>query len=85
MEEVYVLVQSWQFDSGECGEEVYVFDTLEKAQKRFEKEIKWAREDMEAAVSNMKEEKDDMSYSVYEEGEYCYNHIDLIIYKRKVK
>ena len=84
MEEVYVLVKSWQYDSGECGSDVYVFGTLENAKKRLKQEIIWAKQDMQQAVSDIAEDKDDMSYSVYEDGEYCYNHIDITIYQREI-
>jgi len=78
MKKVYVLMRSWQFDSGECGQDVGLYSTKAKARKAMEKLIEDARKDTPADcyVENTYE---DVSYSRYEDGEYCYNHIDIDI------
>lgn len=88
MEKVYVLVDSWQFDSGEVGEEIEVFDTFEKAQEEFKKRIKTARQEMNGMFDSDEIEETDpdvMSFSIFEKEEYCYNHIDINIYEKEIK
>ena len=83
---VYVVVEDWQFDDGECGTETYVFETLAQAQgqmgglsldikKVFENNFK----------DNYDVDKNDMSVSYYESGEYCYNHHNVAIYEREIR
>lgn len=72
---VYVLTHSWQFDSGECGQDIGVFATKERAKRAMKELIKEARIDAPDYV----EDKYPDSYSRYEDGEYCYNHIDIAI------
>ena len=86
MEIVYVLTVGWQFDTGECGNRVGAYDTIEKAQAQMEKEIKCAKTDF----SDMDTEEDDyvdgdMSWSIWEKGEYCYNHCDIEIREVEVQ
>ena len=83
---VYVLVVSWQRDSGDFGQTVSVYDTFEKAQATMREEIKSARRDF-SDISNLEEDDyhdGDMSWTICEEGEYCYNHCDVTIYEREV-
>ena len=77
---VYVLSVVWQRDSGECGNDVKVFQEAEKALEEMKTEMANARTDF----SDLTTEEDDyvegdMSWSIWEEGEYCYNHIDITI------
>ena len=77
---VYVLSVVWQRDSGECGNNVKVFQEAEKALEEMKTEMANARTDF----SDLSTEEDDyvegdMSWSIWEKGEYCYNHIDITI------
>ena len=87
--EVYVLVVSWQFDSGECGEYCHVYETIEKAKAAMEHEIKLAKQDFrDAGIEDVETSgyaAGDCSWSIWEEGEYCYNHEDINIYCREVE
>ena len=81
--QVYVLVESWQYDSGDCGEEVYVYSNLGSAMTQFKELQKQATKDMPDYVSDNYCEGD-LSWSRYEDGEYCYNHYDIAIYIRDI-
>ena len=82
---VYVLSVVWQRDSGECGSETTVYSTIEKANKEFLKEIKLACNDFaDLETESTPLATGDMSWSIWESGEYCYNHIDINIYQREV-
>lgn len=83
---VYVLTVNWQRDSGECGSAVAVYSTIERANKAFLQEIKDARKDF----SDLETEESgliqgDMSWSIWEKDEYCYNHCDISIWEREVE
>ncbi len=83
---VYVLTVVWQFDSGETGNYVHVYDSLEKAQAQMKLEIKIARNDMSGYdIEETNLVDGDMSYSIWERENYCYNHEDINIYQREVK
>lgn len=81
--QVYVLVESWQYDSGDCGEEVYIYSNLGSAMTQFKSLMKQATEDMPDYVSDNYCEGD-LSWNRYEDGEYCYNHYDIAIYIRDI-
>jgi len=84
--EVFVLTVVWQMDSGECGSELAVFDSIDKAQKEFKKEIKKAKQDFKQLDTEHTPLADgDMSYSIWEREEYCYNHIDINIVQTSIK
>lgn len=82
--EVYVLVHSYQFDSGDCSEQVVVFDSLSKAIKLLKKLKKEAKRYFKETYGDIEEGKTDMSYSVWEQENYCYNHEDITIYQREI-
>ena len=83
----YVLLVSWQRDSGDCGNEVKVFSTFEKATDALLDEMNAARVDFsdihETEEDNYHE--GDMSWSIWEKEEYCFNHCDIIIFEREVE
>lgn len=84
--EVFVLTTVWQCDSGDCGQDIRVFNNLEDAQKVLKQKMEEAREDFSYLDTEEDEFKDgDMSWSIWESQEYCYNHIDLVIYQREVE
>lgn len=86
--EVIVLVNNWQFDSGECGTRCEgVFTKKEDALKRFNELVKDARTDMnEIDTEETKINDGELeSWSIWESGEYCYNHIDIIVSVKEVK
>lgn len=87
MEEVYVVVYSYQYDSGETGEQVYVYDSFEKAKQTMKDiyvgVIPYYRERF--GKGNYVEEKDEMWISLYKNGEYAYNHDNITIYQREVE
>lgn len=85
-ETVYVLVHEYQFDSGECGMDVEVFEDLEQAQQRMKEiandsEISWD----ECFDTNYEKEDDELRATFWESGEYCYNHENITIFQREVK
>ena len=84
---VYVLTVVWQRDSGDCGNEVIgVYQDFELAQRLFKNEMKNAKKDLEDLDTEEDNYIDgDMSWSIWEEGEYCYNHIDIQITECEVK
>lgn len=83
---VYVLTVVWQRDSGECGSSTMVYDTIDKAQKQFKQEMKDARTDFNDLDTEETEYVDgDMGWSIWEEGEYCYNHCDISIQECEVQ
>lgn len=83
---VYVVAIVWQRDSGENGVNVETFDTIEKAQTYFKGEMVNARLDFSDLECEESEYADgDMSWSCWETGEYCYNHIDLVIYEKELR
>lgn len=85
-EKVYVLTIIWQFDSGDCGTDVYVYDTLEKAQRHLAYEIEECRNDFKDIDSEETKYVDgDMCWSIWESGEYCYNHMDISIWESEVR
>ena len=84
--EVYVLTVVWQFDSGETGSYVHVYDDIEKAKRQMKLEIKIAKEDFRNIdYEHSDYAEGDCSWSIWESGNYCYNHEDINIYCREVK
>ena len=83
----YVVINNWQCDSGECGLGCLgVYDTFEKAQKVFEKEMQTARIDFGYLETEEDEyKKGYRSWSIWEKEEYCYNHIDLKIIEKEIQ
>ena len=82
---VYAYINSWQMDSGECGEFVKVFTHLEDALNMLKDDMVEARQNMEHLETEETDyQEGDFSWSIWEKGEYCYNHIDLNIYQRTV-
>lgn len=83
--EIYVLVNEWQFDSGELGQDVLVFDTFEKAKTEMKKLVKQAQKDMKD-YQHMKDDYTDscMSWAIWEMENYCFNHISITIYQREI-
>ena len=83
---VYVLSVVWQCDSGECGNDITVYSTIEKANKAFLQEIENAKQDFSGMeVETTPLATGDMSWSIWEKDEYCYNHIDITIYQREMQ
>lgn len=80
--EVYVVVVSWQMDSGECGQTVDVYETLEDAKKKLAIEKESAMVGFDGLDLTIYES--DMAISIYEKEEYCYNHCDITIYQRDI-
>ena len=86
METVYVLTVIWQRDSGECGDTVAVFQNIDSAQAKMEQEMKDARTDFSDLDTEETEYSDgDMGWSIWETGEYCYNHCDITIREMEVQ
>ena len=85
-ETVYVVVESWQFDSGDVGENVRVYESLEEAQKYLLDLYALAKEEtIEKFPDNWNVSSDDMSFSFWESDNYNYNHHDGTIYQREVR
>ena len=80
---VYVVVEEWQFDSGEFGQSIEVFSNLESA-KEWKKHLSnLAKMDFDY-FSEIDEEDNEMHYAIWEKGEYCYNHTSITIYLREI-
>ena len=86
MDNVYVLQVVWQTDVGECGNFVRTYSTIEKAQKQMKEEMETARIDF-CRLDTEEEDyiEGDMSWSIWEKGEYCFNHIDITITECEVE
>ena len=83
---VYVLSVVWQRDSGETGNEIAVYSTIERASKAFLKEIEYAKQDFDDLETETTPlATGDMSWSIWETGEYCYNHCDIVIFQKEVE
>jgi len=82
-DEVYVVVEEWQFDSGDCGETVEVFSNLESA-KEWKKYLSNLAKNNFNSFSEIDEEDEEMHYVICEKGEYCYNHTTITIYQREI-
>ena len=83
---VFVFTDVWQCDSGECGSTTKVFSTFEKAQRCLEEAMETAKQDFSGLETEETEYvKGDMAYSIWEAGEYCYNHIDLTIQELEIE
>ena len=84
--EVYVLTIVWQRDSGDFGSDTKVFSSFERAQQEMEIQMESARFDFDDLDT---EEDDyvegDMSWSIWESGEYAYNHCDITIKQCEVE
>ena len=78
---VYVYVHEWQFDSGDCGMETRVFDTVEKAKKQQMADYAPSLVDFQDRFGKdcVEVEKTPLTTSVFERGEYCYNHENFVI------
>lgn len=84
MREVYVLVVSQACD-GDQSIDVLVFETFDKANELMLKQIKQAKEEFENVPTEEDDYVDgDMSWAIWEEGEYCMNHFSVEIYQRQV-
>lgn len=85
---VFVISCVYQRDSGDCGNYIVgVFKDFKTAQRILEKEIEYAKHDIED-ITDLEETdyaKGDMTYSIWERENYCYNHIDLKITEMEVK
>ena len=85
MDEVYVLIESNQTSDGDSWQTCEVFADLDSAQKAMKKAIRKARREMKCYDTEEDYTEGDMTYSIYESGEYCYNHIDICVFQREVQ
>ena len=81
----YVVIHEYQYDSGDNGLECWIFQELEFAKQKMNEEAKIAKQCMLDNVSDIEEDIGEMYYSVYEQGEYCYNHENIIIKRTEVQ
>lgn len=89
---VYVVLEDWVVDC-DSGSTMEVYDTKEKALKDFNERIRNARidmnfntdEDEQIEESDIKEDKDEDSYTIYEDGYYSTNHISIRIEEKEIK
>lgn len=58
---------------------VRVFKELKEAKKYFEREKEFLKEKMKSEIESWVTEKNETSYSIYEEGFHSGNHIDIYI------
>lgn len=86
---VFVIVKEWQYDTGENGLEVCgVYSNYKKAKEKFDSEVKDAQIDFGYDAKNAGDDTTvelcENSFSIYETGEYCYNHIDIFMTEEKI-
>ena len=86
---VYIITSSYiDVDSGDCDTRVDgVYAKLEEAKEKFDQLVEETRKDFEPYDY----EEDcygtsfDLSYSIYEKGEYMSHHCDIIITECEIK
>ena len=71
--EIYVVEITWSVDF-DFGSTVKAFSNYESAKAELEREFEQSKIDLDH-ISNLQIEKDEMVFSVYEDGSYCENHI----------
>ena len=85
---VYAVISNWVCDC-DNGSDTNIYTTREKALEDFNEQIRNARIDMnydeEDEDSNIIEELDENNYSIYEDGYYSRNHINIRIEEKEVK
>lgn len=86
---VYVITNSWQYDTGESGIETKVFFHENLARDYFKQAQEDAKNDFAEGAKNVLDcdvtvDEDENSFSIYESGEYCYNHIDIKFQEQEV-
>ena len=80
---VYVVIEDWQYDVGDNGINVWVFDTKKKAENQLLKLYHEVKDDFES------KNYDSMivlgrSISYWEPEEWAYNHYSANIFKREI-
>ena len=85
---VYVLVCNYHcVDSGDFANDIVgVYRNLEDAQKEMQKLMIEVRNDFDYCDTEEDDYVDgDMSWSIYEQGEWVNHHCDITIHEREVK
>ena len=71
--EIYVVEITWSVDF-DMSSTVKAYSSLESAKKELNTEFEQSKIDLDR-ISDLQIEKDEMAFSVYEDGNYCENHI----------
>ena len=71
--EIYVVEITWSVDF-DMSSTVKAYSSLESAKKELNREFEQSKIDFDR-ISDLQIEKDEMAFSVYEDGNYCENHI----------
>lgn len=83
---IYLIIVEWQYDSGENGLDIQAFKNYENAEKEFNAQVEMAKVDFENVTSNSEIEitnvGENKHWSIFENGEYCYNHINIKLITR---
>jgi len=83
---VYVFSLVWQFDDGDCGHFVETYKSIDDAMDCLKKNMDIAKSKFDGMDTEDDDYVDgDMSYSIWERGEYCYNHVDMKITECEVR
>lgn len=77
---IFIVSEQWGADDGSCGQYSQVFKTEEKAREYMRQLIK----DTEDMGYDMKEEDTD-TYSAWKDGEYTFNHTDIVLEEKEVR
>ena len=77
---IFIVSEQWGADDGSCGQHSQVFKTEEKAREYMRQLIK----DTEDMGYDMKEEDTD-TYSAWKDGEYTFNHTDIVLEEKEVR
>lgn len=87
---VYVVIENWACDY-DCGNDLEVYSTREKALEDLEERKRSARIDFgldnetDNETDDIVEEQEEDSYTIYEDGYYSKNHISISIEEKEIK
>lgn len=83
---VYVLVNTWQYKSGEQGQFVKVYKNLQTAKEEAKLFFKSALESLKVNCPDvtLESKSKDNLFSVWEKGNYIGNHETIIIHESEI-
>ena len=83
---VYVVVEEWFLDDSGEGLNTYVYDSLEKAQKKMNQLLTdFQFEYADCIRDNWEYNKGEKTGCWFREGEYAYDHFSVEIHTEEVK
>ena len=83
---IYLVIDEWQYDSGENGLDIQAFKNYKNAEKELNAQMKMAIVDFKNVTDNCDVEATNVGenkhWSIFENGAYCYNHINIKLVTR---